>query len=102
MENYYILLCELAQGFGGRVELNIDETYYYASLTYIAGDLILDHEYPIEMNCFIQMCKDCDTVSFETENNLIHIQFTFEMHRKEKIKDNGQKLLELRNTYKKL
>ena len=99
---YYPLLCELAKAHGSRVQLNIDEKYYYASLTYIGKDLILDNSAPIEMNYFIQMFKDCDTVSFETENNQISIQFTFEMHHKEKVKDNTQALKQLKDAYKSL
>jgi len=96
---HYPVMCALARSHGSRVELDIDEVHYYATLTYIGTDLILDNIEPIEMQYFLQIMTDCDTVTFEAENNCICIQFTFEMNRKEKVKDNSQTLRELKNAY---
>ena len=97
---YYPFLCELAKIHGARVTLDIDERFYYAALTYTGGSLIFDNSYPMELNYFTQLFKDCDTVSLEGEQGQIRIQFTFEMHHKEKTADNKQELQKLKETFK--
>ena len=101
-QKYYPALCELAKIHGGRVEIDINESYYYASICYMGSELILDMSYPLEFNRIVQIIKDSDTVSIEAGDNRFTLKFTFEMNRKEKIRDLSQELQELKDAYKKL
>lgn len=99
---HYPALCELARIQGGRVELDIDETYYYASIIYIGKELLIDGSYPLESAHFTQVIQDADTTIIEADGDYFQLRFTFEMNQKEFITDRTAELNDLKTEYKRL
>ena len=78
-EEYYDLLCALARVNGGRVELDWNEQYPIATLTYWGEELTLDRDFSSEWESFSSILRDCDTVNFSAEGKNFKLLMSFDL-----------------------
>ena len=78
-ENYYNVLCALAQVNGGRVELDWNERCPIATLTYWGKELTLDRDFSSEWENFSLILRACDTINFSTEGKNFKLLMSFDL-----------------------
>lgn len=79
---YYVGLCKIARVHGGRVQLDINEEFYYASLTYIGKELIFDRSDFLELLRFMNVLQNADTFTASVSGEYLVLEFTFALHKR--------------------
>ncbi len=92
----YPTMCELAEICGGKVTLEIYEERLTGKLTYLGHPLILNNIYSKHLDCFWYMVGNCEDISIRTKDGLIELQFMFRLYDKERVRDNGKQIRNLK------
>ena len=92
-KDYYELFWALGEENGGRVELDIDEEYYYGTLTYCGDSLLIDNTFTPGIKQMSEIIADSDTISISAADNCFKLQLSFDMNKREIITPRFPQLL---------
>ena len=84
-EEYYPLLCKLAEENCGFIELDLDEETYMACLTVRVDSFVVDGDFFPTIGQFGKLIADADTFSLAPHEESIVMQLTFDLIDNEKM-----------------